>query len=43
VRLRVNGRVFQPPQAAEPQGFEFSRGGRRTLDEDERPTCAGTT
>jgi cytoskeleton protein RodZ len=43
VRLRVNGRVFEPPQAAEPQGFEFSRGGRRTLGEDERPTCAGTT
>lgn len=43
IRLRVNGRVFQPPQSAEPQGFEFSRSGRRALGEDERPTCAGTT
>ena len=43
IRLRVDGRLFQPPQAAEPQGFEFSRDGRRPLDEDERPTCAGTT
>ena len=43
IRLRVNGRAFQPPQAAEPQGYEFTRNGRRTLDEDERPTCAGTT
>jgi cytoskeletal protein RodZ len=43
VRFRVDGRSFQPPQSAEPQGFEFSRKGRRTLDEDERPTCAGTT
>jgi cytoskeleton protein RodZ len=43
VRFRVNGRAFQPPQSAEPQGFEFSRNGRRTLAEDERPTCAGTT
>ncbi|HEV2814101.1 MAG TPA: helix-turn-helix domain-containing protein [Solirubrobacteraceae bacterium] len=40
VRLRVNGRAFQPPQAAEPQGFEFSRSGRRSLSEDQRPTCA---
>ena len=39
VRFRVNGRAFQPPQAAEPQGFEFSRDGRRTLSESERPTC----
>jgi hypothetical protein len=43
VRLRVNGRAFQPPQSAEPQGFEFSRSGRRTLDADDRPTCAATT
>jgi cytoskeleton protein RodZ len=43
VRLRVDGRPFQPPPAAEPQGFEFTRTGRRTLAEDERPTCAGTT
>jgi cytoskeletal protein RodZ len=42
VRLRVNGRVFQPPQSAEPLGYEFTRNGRRTLEEDERPTCAGT-
>ncbi len=43
VRLRVNGRAFQPPQSAEPQGFEFSRSGRRALDADDRPTCAATT
>ena len=43
VRLRVNGRLFQPPQSGEPQGYEFTRNGRRTLAEDERPTCAGTT
>ena len=43
VRFRVNGKAFQPPQSAEPQGFEFTRNGRRTLAEDERPTCAGTT
>ena len=43
VRFRVDGKAFQPPQSAEPQGYEFSRSGRRTLDEDERPTCAGTT
>ena len=43
VRFRVNGKAFQPPQSAEPQGFEFTRNGRRTLAEDERPTCAPTT
>ncbi|HEX8121965.1 MAG TPA: RodZ domain-containing protein [Solirubrobacteraceae bacterium] len=43
VRFRVNGRAFQPPQAADPQGYEFTRGGRRTLSEADRPTCAGTT
>jgi cytoskeletal protein RodZ len=43
VRFRVDGRLFQPPQSAEPQGYEFSRDGRRTLAEDERPTCSGTT
>ncbi|HEV2061821.1 MAG TPA: helix-turn-helix domain-containing protein [Solirubrobacteraceae bacterium] len=43
IRLRVDGKPFQPPQSAEPQGYEFTRDGRRTLDEDERPTCAGTT
>ncbi|HEX2087277.1 MAG TPA: helix-turn-helix domain-containing protein [Solirubrobacteraceae bacterium] len=42
VRLRVDGRLFQPPQSAEPQGYEFTRDGRRALGEDERPTCAGT-
>jgi cytoskeleton protein RodZ len=43
VRFRVDGKAFQPPQSADPQGYEFTRTGRRTLDEDERPTCAGTT
>ena len=43
IRFRVNGRSFQPPQSGEPQGFEFTRNGRRTLPADERPTCAGTT
>ena len=43
LRFRVNGRLFQPPQSAEPQGYEFTRNGRRTLAEDDRPTCAGTT
>jgi transcriptional regulator with XRE-family HTH domain len=43
VRFRVNGRAFDPPQTADPQGYEFTRGGRRTLSEAERPTCAGTT
>src|SRR5215213_5524654 len=43
VRLRVNGKAFQPPQSADPQGYEFTRTGRRTLSEDDRPTCAGTT
>ena len=43
VRLRVNGKAFQPPQSAEPQGYEFTRDGRRTLAEDERPTCAPGT
>ena len=42
VRLRVNGKAFQPPQSAEPLGYAFTPDGRRTLDEDERPTCAGT-
>ena len=42
VRLRVDGRAFQPPQSAEPQGYEFTRTGRRTLEEGDRPTCAGT-
>jgi cytoskeleton protein RodZ len=41
VRLRANGRLFQPPQSAEPQGYEFTRNGRRPLAEGERPTCAG--
>jgi hypothetical protein len=41
VRLRVNGRVFQPPQSADAQGFEFSRSGRRALDAGERPDCTG--
>ena len=40
IRFRVNGRAFQPPQSADPQGFEFSRTGRRSLSEDQRPTCA---
>jgi hypothetical protein len=43
VRLRVNGRAFKPPESAEPQGFEFTRRGRRELAEGSRPTCAGTT
>ena len=43
VRLRVNGKAFQPPQSADPLGYEFTRNGRRTLPEDERPTCAATT
>ncbi|MDQ3741814.1 MAG: DUF4115 domain-containing protein [Actinomycetota bacterium] len=43
VRFRVNGKEFVPPQSADPQGFEFGRTGRRTLDEGQRPTCAGTT
>jgi cytoskeleton protein RodZ len=42
VRLRVDGRPFSPPQAAEPQGFEFTRGGRRTLTAAQRPTCAAS-
>jgi cytoskeleton protein RodZ len=43
LRFRVNGKAFQPPQSAEPLGYEFTRTGRRTLDEGDRPTCAGTT
>jgi cytoskeletal protein RodZ len=43
VRFRVDGKAFQPPLLPDAQGFEFSRNGRRTLEEDERPTCAGTT
>ena len=40
IRFRVNGKAFQPPQSAEPQGYEFVRNRRRTLEESERPTCA---
>ena len=40
IRMRVNGRLFQPPQSAEPQGYEFVRDRRRTLEEADRPTCA---
>jgi cytoskeleton protein RodZ len=43
VRFRVNGKAFRPPQTAEAQGYEFTRNGRRTLEEADRPTCAGTT
>jgi len=39
VRFRANGKAFQPPQSAAPQGFEFTLNGRRTLSEDQQPTC----
>jgi hypothetical protein len=40
VRLRVNGKLFQPPQSADPLGYEFTLKGRRTLPDDDRPNCA---
>ena len=43
VRFRVNGKAFQPPQAAQPQGFEFTLDGRKELPAEQRPTCAATT
>ncbi|HEX8208210.1 MAG TPA: helix-turn-helix domain-containing protein [Solirubrobacteraceae bacterium] len=43
VRLRVNGKAFRPPQSADAQGYEFTRTGRRELDPEDRPDCAGTT
>jgi hypothetical protein len=39
VRFRANGKAFQPPQSAAPQGFEFTLNGRKTLSEDQQPTC----
>jgi hypothetical protein len=40
VRLRINGTVRSVPAVTNGIGYEITRAGRRTLQADERPTCA---
>jgi transcriptional regulator with XRE-family HTH domain len=40
VGIKVNGRAFQVPQAANPVGYEFRATGSKQLPQGQRPTCA---